>query len=112
MSYRVLVDEDVHRATAAVLRDRGHDAVSVAETLGKGTTDEHVHEYAVDGAYLVLTHDSDFLDPDRLDDAGVLYVPDAEVGPGTVADRVDRLAEHVPSQDDLPDRIFLTGTRL
>ena len=33
MGLRVSVDEDVHGATAAVLRDRGHDATSVAEAF-------------------------------------------------------------------------------
>jgi predicted nuclease of predicted toxin-antitoxin system len=47
------------------LRNRGHDATHVEETLGKETADEAIAEYARDEVYLILTNDRDFLDPER-----------------------------------------------
>lgn len=110
MRYRILVDEDVHGATTAVLRDRGHDAVSVPEALDEGAADARVIEHARENGRLVLTHDSHYLDPERRGEVGVLYAPDNELGPGELADRIDQLKRYVPDQADLPGVTYLTGT--
>jgi hypothetical protein len=82
VGYRLLVDEDVHAATAAVLRDRGHDAVSVRAALDSGASDAEVVAHALGTDRLVVTHDADYLRPSIPDDLRVCYVPRDTMGPG------------------------------
>lgn len=112
MGFRILVDEDVHGASAAVLRDRGRDAISVAEALGKGTSDADVSDHARENDYAVLTHDSHYLESRLNDGIAVLYAPDNELGPGEIAALVDRLASAVPEQRDLPAVTYLSDANL
>lgn len=69
MGYRILVDENLDPQTVLFCRNRGHDAVHVEETLGKGTDDEVIAEYARNEDYVVVTNDRDFLDPERIEDS-------------------------------------------
>lgn len=76
MVYRVLVDENVDPSTAELLRDQGHEARHIEDTLGKGTADPLIADHARQHDYLVLTNDADFLRPERRRGLTVLYVPE------------------------------------
>jgi uncharacterized protein with PIN domain len=106
---RIVCDEDVHGSAAAVLRDCGHDAVSVPESIGKGASDSAVIAYAARTDRTILTHDEDYLHPSLRRDVRVLYVPDGAAGPGTIADRLDDQCELVPDQLDLSPVTYLSG---
>jgi predicted nuclease of predicted toxin-antitoxin system len=101
MGYRILVDENLDPQTVLFLRNRGHDAVHVEETLGKGTSDELIAEYARDEGYVVLTNDRDFLDPERNRELTVLLVAPEGMRPNRIAEQVDTLAELAQNPSDL-----------
>jgi uncharacterized protein with PIN domain len=91
MGYRILVDENLDPQTVLFCRNRGHDAVHVEETLGKGTDDEEIAEYARNEDYVVVTNDRDFLDPERNRGLTVLLVaPEGILS--VVSPRADSLA--------------------
>jgi hypothetical protein len=95
-----------------VLRDRSHDAVSVAEALGKGTADSDVRDHARNNGYAVLTHDDHYLRPPLNEGITVLYAPNNELGPGEVGALIDKLASVVPKQSDLPAVTYLSDVNL
>lgn len=76
MAYRILVDENLDPRTAGLLRDRGHDAAHVEETLGKGAEDPPIARYARRNDFVLLTNDADFLRPDRREGLQILYCPE------------------------------------
>jgi len=100
MGYRVLVNEDTHERAAPALHERGHDAVTVADSVGKGTGDPAVLAHAAETDRVLLTCDDDFLRPEHGRTVRVLYLSE-EVGPGEIARRVDRVAELAPDPDDV-----------
>ena len=63
MTYRVLADENVERATVNYLRKLGHDIGQLDEVteLGLGIEDESIARYAQEHDRLILTQDDDFL---------------------------------------------------
>lgn len=69
-------------------------------------------EYARENGYAVLTHDSHYLEPRLNEGIEVLYAPENELGPGELADLVDRLTGYVPDQRDLPDVTFVTDANV
>jgi predicted nuclease of predicted toxin-antitoxin system len=60
VTLRFLVDEDLPRSTATVLREAGYDAYDVRELGLSGSTDQEVFEQAQSLSAAVLTGDSDF----------------------------------------------------
>ena len=76
MAYRILVDENLAPRTAGLLRERGHAAAHVEETLGKGTDDPPIARYARANDSVLLTNDADFLRPERRQGVKILYCPD------------------------------------
>jgi len=57
---RILVDEDLPRAVASLLRERGHDAVHVLEVGLGGSLDEAIFAQARDRKALLISADLDF----------------------------------------------------
>lgn len=51
---------------------------------------------------MVLTHDSDFLDPEKRGPVPVVYYGDDTMDTYEIADRVDELISWVPDPGDLP----------
>ncbi len=55
---RLLVDEDVWDGLAAALRERGYNAISVAEARCKGLCDEDLLAYATAEQRAIITHNA------------------------------------------------------
>lgn len=55
-----LVDEDTDPTAATTLRDREYDAVTVQDTVGKGTLDPDVQAYANKEDRVLITTDRGF----------------------------------------------------
>lgn len=58
--FKLLTDENIHRDVVQFLRDRGFDALDVAEEGLFGTTDVELLRRAVSQDRVVITHDRDF----------------------------------------------------
>lgn len=108
MSYRILVDENLDPATADMLRERGHDAVHIETTLGKGTTDAAIAASAREHDYVVLTNDTDFLRPERRRGFKVLYCPQNSVRAHEIVEIIVELVSIIPDQDNLPPVTWVT----
>lgn len=102
MGYRILVDENTSPRVAAMLRENGHTAAHVHTILEEGVDGREILEFARRNEYTVLSHDADFLDPDTTAGVTVLYYGDDTMETTDIAERVDGLAEWVPSEEDLP----------
>lgn len=102
MRYRILVDENTSPRVAESLRGKGHAADHVHEVLEEGVDDEAIISVARERGYAVLTHDADFLDPERRGSVSVVYYGDDTLDTYEIADRVDELISWVPDPEDLP----------
>ena len=107
MSYHLIVGENLDPATTEPLRARGHDATTIAEEFGKGEKDPNIITYARDNGYLIITDNTDFLDPNAINDLKVLSCPRTSLRPGEIAALVDALANYVPNQNDLGQITYL-----
>ena len=56
---RILLDENIHPQVVALLRDAGHDVLSITET-DKGASDPVVFQTAVSDERVLVTHDTGF----------------------------------------------------
>ncbi|TKX55500.1 hypothetical protein EXE44_16020 [Halorubrum sp. SS7] len=101
MEYRVLVDEDTSPRVAESLRGKGVAAEHVHEALSEGVDDESIAAFAREGGYVVLTHDTDFLDAETRGDVPVLYYADDTTDTYAIADRVAAVVESMPDPTDL-----------
>lgn len=107
MEYRVLVDENTSPQVAEALRRKGIAADHVHEALSEGVDDKSIAAFAREGGYVVLTHDTDFLDADTRGDASVLYYADDTMGTYAIADRAAEVIKWVPKPADLPPIVNL-----
>ena len=107
MEYRVLVDENTSPRVAEALRGKGVAADHVHEALSEGVDDESIAAFAREGGYVVLTHDTDFLDAETRGDVPVLYYADDTMDTYAIADRVAAVIELVPEPTDLPPIVNL-----
>jgi predicted nuclease of predicted toxin-antitoxin system len=57
---KFLVDEDMPRATARILRARGHEVLDVRDCGLRGKTDEEVYRYALQEQAIIITGDFGF----------------------------------------------------
>ena len=106
--YRVLCDENVDPQTVRYLERDGHDAEHVGDTVGLGTDDRIIAEYAVVFDRVLLTDDADFIDAERYPDIRVLLFTNNRVGAYELASMVERLTSYYPEQDDLPREFYLS----
>jgi len=82
MSYSILADENIERATVNYLNKLGHDIVRIQDTpdLGQGATDDEIVTYANRSGRLILSQDDDFFtDIDPHDTPGVLAQRDQQL---------------------------------
>ena len=102
MTYRVLADENVERATISYLRKLGHDIEWIGDVpeLGVGATDEAIAAYAHQTDRLLLTQDDDFFSELDLEaTAGILFQQDQSLTSREVGDVVHELATYVDQSD-------------
>jgi predicted nuclease of predicted toxin-antitoxin system len=57
---KFVVDEDMPRSTANILKDAGHEALDVRDCGLRGESDEHVFRFAQDERAILLTGDWGF----------------------------------------------------
>jgi len=57
---KLLIDQDMHSGTAALLRDLGHDAMNLLETGLSRSPDDVVIEFAVSEGRVIATLDADY----------------------------------------------------
>ena len=60
LDYPLLLDENIHPDIARMMRNQGHDVVTVADLGATGVCDAEVLRHAFLGGRVVLTQDSDF----------------------------------------------------
>ncbi len=88
---RLLLDENLSPNQAAILRQHGHDALSVVDAGLSGQPDEKVRDLAIAENRVLLTLDSDF--------ANMLRFPTAAT-PGVI-----RLKIHPPTEQAIREQI-------
>lgn len=111
MPYRILVDENTSPRVADRLRSNGHEAKHVNETVGDGTSDRAIVEFAAENGYAVLTADTDFLHPEHRRSVRVIYYGDGDLTVTEIVETIDRLSRIVPEQSELPRPTSLTAWR-
>jgi predicted nuclease of predicted toxin-antitoxin system len=102
MTYRILVDENVERATVNYLRKLGHDVERLDDVseLGLGADDGPIARYARQHDRLILTQDDDYFTELAIDDtAGVLFQRDQTLSAREVGDAVHEMAHHLDQSD-------------
>jgi predicted nuclease of predicted toxin-antitoxin system len=57
---KFIADEHVPPAFVKALRGEGYDVVEVDETVGLGTADDSILEYAVEQRRVIISEDTDF----------------------------------------------------
>lgn len=107
---KLLADEHIPPAFVKALRGEGYDIVDIDETVGLGTSDPEILDYAIEQDRAILSEDTDFrgadptFDPDT--HPGILAC-DTAAKPGTIVAAVRRIDE---SSDDLTDTVlFVSG---
>mgnify|MGYP000044191227 CR=1 FL=1 len=102
MTYRILADENVERATTNYLQKLGHDVErldDVAE-LGLGADDGPIARYARERDRLILTQDDDFFtEIDVEDTAGILFQRDQTLATREVGDAVHEMSQYLDQPD-------------
>ncbi|MFQ3319868.1 MAG: putative nuclease of putative toxin-antitoxin system [Natronomonas sp.] len=101
MSYSLLADENIERATVDYLTKLGHDIVRVQDIpdLGQGATDDEVVAYGNQEGRLILSQDSDFFtDINPEETAGVLAQRDQRLSAREVGDIIDEMAAYLPQE--------------
>jgi hypothetical protein len=110
MALRVLADEHIDHRVVTRLDNYGHDVVHVdfVDDLGKGSTDAAIAAHSLATDRFVLTSDDDFLTAVSSDAYhGLLFVPDEQLAPATVADIVHAIDAAVDA-DGLSGPLFVT----
>lgn len=77
------------------------NAVLVAATLGKGTSDRRIAEFVRTENRLLVTTDRDFLDPELHADIRILLVADDSAAGDEIAERATELARLADTPNDL-----------
>jgi predicted nuclease of predicted toxin-antitoxin system len=104
MVYRILVDENIERATVNYLRKLGHDVERLEDVteLGLGVEDESIARYAHEHERLILTQDDDFFaELDVETTAGVLFQRDQTLSTRDVGDAVHEMSQYLDQSDVL-----------
>jgi len=102
MTYRILADENVERATIDYLRKLGHDVERLDEApeLGLGADDASIIAHARDHDRLILTQDDDFFTEHEIDrTAGVLFQRDQTLSARDVGDIVHEMAQYLDQSE-------------
>lgn len=102
MSYRILADENVERATINYLRKLDHDVQRLEDVsrLGLGADDGSIARYAREHDRLVLTQDDDFFtELDIEDTAGVLFQRDQTLSTQEVGNAVHEMSQYLDQSE-------------
>ena len=102
MTYRILTDENVERATVNYLRKLGHDVERLDDVteLGLGSEDEAIARYAREHDRLILTQDDDFFTELAVEDTvGVLFQQDQTLSTREVGDAVHEMSQYLEQSD-------------
>jgi predicted nuclease of predicted toxin-antitoxin system len=102
MAYDLILDENVEHEVYYRLENYGHNVehVDFVPELGKGISDHPIAQYSRETDRVIVTYDDDFVLKLTGDDyQGVLYVQDASLSVGTVADLIDNVATHYPQTE-------------
>lgn len=102
MTYRVLADENVERATIEYLRKLDHDVERIGDVseLELGADDESLVRYARRTDRVILTQDDDFftvIDPQET--SGVLFQKDQTLPARTVGDIVHEMSRYLDQEE-------------
>jgi len=101
MSYSILADENIERATVNYLTKLDHDIIRVQDTpeLGPSATDSDIVTHANETGRLILSQDDDFFtDIDPKKTAGVLAQRDQQLSAREVGNIVDEMATYLPQE--------------
>src|SRR5260370_33991498 len=79
----LLLDENLSQRQAAILREKGHDAIAVVEVGLSGQPDNKIRDFAVEDNRVLLTLDADFADMLRFPPAGTPGVIRLKIHPLT-----------------------------
>ena len=102
MTYRILTDENVERATVNYLRKLGHDVEHLDDVtdLGLGSEDKSIARYAREHDRLILTQDDDFFTELAVEDTvGVLFQRDQTLSTREVGDAVHEMSQYLDQSD-------------
>lgn len=102
---RFLIDADMPRRTAGLLKTYGHEAVDVRDVGLGGASDQEVAEYGRVNRMCLLTGDFGFADirnypPERFGGLVVLEIPKS-----ATTNRILRLLESLLRQADIVERL-------
>lgn len=102
LTLEVLLDENFDRQVISYIETEGHYGEHVVDVLGPGAGDAtDIAPYARSNDMIVLTKDTDFLEMDENDHAGVLFLVDHRRSAYEIASAVITIAEVFPDRDHL-----------
>lgn len=99
MSYRLILDENIEHEVLSRLEAVGHDVehVEFVPELGKGIDDYPISGYSLATNRIIVTYDDDFvLEVDENEYRAVIYIGDATLVAGQVAQIVHTMSQHYP----------------
>jgi predicted nuclease of predicted toxin-antitoxin system len=110
---RFLIDEDLPRSAAGLLRQFGHEAIEVRDSSLRGMGDADIALYAERHGLCLLTCDSDFGDirnypPARYSGIIVLRLP-AKANSSVIIDLLKRLLAHPHILHKLSGKLAIVG---
>jgi len=94
VTWRFLIDENLEPDLVTLLRRESIDAEHVQETVGKGTDDTAIAEYALENDLIIVTNNvSDFAHQPSEDHAGLALVYDDTRPPSALATAIKAMVE-------------------
>jgi hypothetical protein len=110
MALRFLLDEDTEQQLASKLSKAGHDVERVVSvsTLGAGTDDSEILDYASRADRIILTHDKDYVTVPPDTHSGVFYAPNQRLSAHRLYTIVQTVNEAHSSPAAFDTVIFLT----
>jgi predicted nuclease of predicted toxin-antitoxin system len=111
MQLRLLLDEDTKSALARHLSKSAHETERVVgvDSLGPGSTDREVMEYARSTNRIIVTHDDDFANTNLRDKhQGVFYCPNQRLPPFEVYRIINEVVASYPNRESFPAVVYLT----
>lgn len=111
---RFLLDANMPRSAAVVIRDLGHEATDVRD-IGLGASDDsHIAAHARSGGLTLVTRDFDFADvrnypPEGFAGIVVLQLPE-DATAARVADALKSFLAQAHLLHQLPGRLAIVGT--
>ena len=117
MTISFLADEHVPSVFVNTLRSNDYHVMLVKETLGEGTSDAELLEYASENNFVLITHDKkDFggKQGTEIEHAGIVIYTDPlflRRSPEKAVHVLDRVFEHYPAEELTGNRVWLDQWR-